>query len=84
MGLGAKFHDYKKVEILFFSCTVTIVVTNVCILEHSVDRNMHESCKNAQKMFKYLQYEILLGKLLGGTCIAYLLVNIRLPYILYI
>ena len=54
---------------------VTIVVTNVCILEHSVDRNMHESCKNAQKMFKYLQYEILLGKLLGGTCIAYLLVN---------
>ena len=34
-------------------------------------------------MFKYLQYEILLEKLLGGTCIAYLLVNIRLPYILY-
>ena len=59
VGGGAKFHDYKKVEILFFSCMVTIVVTNVCILEHSVDRNMHESCKNAQKMFKYLQYEIL-------------------------
>ena len=51
---------------------VTIVVTNVCILEHSVDRNMHESCQNAQKMFKHLQYEILSGKLLGGTCIAFL------------
>ena len=51
---------------------VTIVVTNVCILEHSVKRHMHESCKNAQKMFKYLQYEILIGKLLGGTCIAFL------------
>ena len=51
---------------------VTIVVKNVCILEHSVDRNMHESYKNAQNMFKYLQYEILLGKLLGGTCIAFL------------
>ena len=51
---------------------VTIVVTNVCILEHSFDRNMHESCKNAQKMFKYLQYEILLRKLLGVTCIAFL------------
>ena len=49
-----------------------IVVTNVCILEHSVDRNMQESCKNAQKMFKYLQYEILSGNLLGGTCIAFL------------
>ena len=72
MGLGSKFHYYKKVAILFFSCMVTIVVTNVCILEHSVDRNMHESCKNAQKMFRYLQYEILLRKLLGGTCIAFL------------
>ena len=50
---------------------VTIVVTNVCILEHSVDRNMHESYKNAQNMFKYLQFEILLGKLLGGTCMAF-------------
>ena len=71
MGLGSKFHDYIKVEVLF-SCMVTIVVTNVCILEHSFDINMHESCKNAQKMFKYLQYEILLRKLLGGTCIAFL------------
>ena len=51
---------------------VAIVVTNVCILEHSVDRNMQESCKNAPKMFKYMQYEILLRKLLGGTCIAFL------------
>ena len=51
---------------------VTIVVTNVCILEHSVDRNMHESCKKAQKMFIYLQFEILLEKLLGGACIAFL------------
>ena len=50
---------------------VAIVVTNVYILEHSVDRNMQESCKNALKMFKYLQDEILLGKLLGGTCIAF-------------
>ena len=75
MGLGSKFHDYIKVEILFFSCMVTIVVTNVCILEHSFDRNMHESCKNAQKMFKYLQYEILLRKLLGGTCIAFLYIE---------
>ena len=49
MGLGSKFHDYKKVEILFFSCMVTIVVTNVCILEHSFDRNMHESCKMCRK-----------------------------------
>ena len=72
MGLGSKFHDYKKVEILFFSCMVTILVTNVCILEHSFDRNMHESCKNAQKMFEYWRYEILLRKLLGGTCIAFL------------
>ena len=72
MGLGSKFYYYKKVAISFFSCMVTIVVTNVCILEHSVDRNMHESCKNAQKMFRYLQYEILLRKLLGGTCIAFL------------
>ena len=72
LGGGAKFHDYKKVEILFLFCIVTIVVTNVCILEHSVKRNMHESCKNAQKMFKYLQYEILIRKLLGGTCIAFL------------
>ena len=49
MGLGAKFHDYKKVEILLFSCMVMIVVTYVCILEHSVDRNMHESCKMHRK-----------------------------------
>ena len=72
MGLGSKFHDYKKVEILFFSWMVTIVVTNDWVLENPVDRNMHESCKNAPKMFKYLQYEILLRKLLGGTCIAFL------------
>ena len=72
MGLGSNFHDYIKLEILFFSCMVTIVVTNVCILEHSFNRNMHESCKNAQKMFKYLQYEKLLRKLLGGTCTAFL------------
>ena len=50
---------------------VASVVTNACILEHSVDRNMQESCKNAPKMFKYLQLEILLGNLLGGTCIAF-------------
>ena len=62
----------RNFVVVFFSCMVTIVVTNVCILEHSVDRNMQESCKNATKMFKYLQYEILLGKLLGGTCIAFL------------
>ena len=60
------------VENLYFSCMVAIVVSNVCILEHLVDRNMQESCKNVPKMFKYLQYEILLGKLLGGTCIAFL------------
>ena len=63
------------VENLYFSCMVAIVVSNVCILEHLVDRNMQESCKNAPKMFKNLQYEILLGKHLGGTCIA--------PYIPY-
>ena len=57
---------------------VTIVVTNVCILEHSVDRNMHESYKNAQNMFKYLQYDILLGKLLGGTCIAFLHIEYKI------
>ena len=48
-----------------------IVITHVRILEHLVDRNMQESCKNAPKMFKNLQYEILLEKLLGGTCILY-------------
>ena len=71
VGLGSKFYEYKKVENLHFSCMVAIVVTNVCILEHSVHRNMQESRKNAPKMFKYLQYEMLLGKLLGGTCIAF-------------
>ena len=72
MGLGSKFHEYKKVEKLYFSCMMAIVVANVCILEHLVDRNMQKSCKHTPKMFKYLQYEILLGKLLGGTCIAFL------------
>ena len=72
------------VENLYFSCMVAIVVSNVCILEHLVDRNMQESCKNAPKMFTYLQYEILLGKLLGGTCIAFLPIQYyRLPYIPY-
>ena len=60
---------------------MAIVVTYVCILEHSVDRIMQESCKNAQKMFKYLQFEILLGKLLGGTCIAFL--PMQLDYHIY-
>ena len=46
MGLGSKFHDYIKVEILFFSCMVTIVVTNVCILEH----HSTETCMNHVKM----------------------------------
>ena len=64
--------SFMNVENLYFSCMVAIVVTNVCNLEHSFDRNMQESCKNAPKMFKYLQYDILLGKLLGGTCIAFL------------
>ena len=59
VGLGSKFHEYKKVQNLYFPCMVAIVVTYVCILEHSVDRNMQGSCKNAPKMFKYLQYEIL-------------------------
>ena len=72
MGLGSKFYDYKKGRNFVFSCMVIIVVTNVCILDHSVHRNMQESCKNAKKIFTYLQYEILLGKLLGGTCIAFL------------
>ena len=72
MGLGSKFHEYKKVQNLYFPCMVAIVVTYVCTLEHSVDRNMQESCKNAPKILKYLQYEILLGKLLGSTCITFL------------
>ena len=50
---------------------LTIVITYACILEHLFDRNMQESCKNAPKMLKNLQYEILLGKLLGGTCIDF-------------
>ena len=58
VGLGSKFHEYKKVENLYFSCMVAIVVTYVRILEHSVDRKTQESCKNAPNMFKYLQYEI--------------------------
>ena len=67
-GWGSKFHEYKKVV---FSCMLAIVITHVCILDYSVDRNVHESCENAPKMFKNLQYEILLEKLLGGTCILY-------------
>ena len=27
VGLGSKFHEYKKVENLYFSCMVAIVVT---------------------------------------------------------
>ena len=47
VGLGSIFHEYKKVEKNVFSCMLTIVITHVCILEHLVDRNMQESCKNA-------------------------------------
>ena len=28
-GLGSKFHEYKKVQNLYFSCIVAIVVTYV-------------------------------------------------------
>ena len=49
----------KRLKICII-CMMAIVVTNVCILEQ---KHIQESCKNAPKMFKYLQYEILLGKL---------------------
>ena len=61
----------QKGRKIVFSCMLTIVITYVCILEHLVDRNMQESCKNTPKMFENLQYEILLEKLLGGTCILF-------------
>ena len=54
VGAGSKFHEYKKVENLFFSCLLTFVVTNVCLLKHSVDRNMQESCKTHQKCLNIL------------------------------
>ena len=41
----------KKVKINVFSCMLTFVIANGFILEHSVDSNMHKSCKNAPKMF---------------------------------
>ena len=80
VGWGSKFHEYKKVEKLFFFLYADDCYHSCCILEHLVDRNMQESCKNAPKMFKNLQYEILLEKLLGGTCILY---TAFLPIVIY-
>ena len=54
---------------------LTFSITNVCNLECLTDRHMQESRKNHQNCLMPLQFEMLYGNYLEGTCTAFVLLK---------
>ena len=54
---------------------LTFSITNVCNLECLTDRDMQESRKNHQNCLLPLQFEMLYGNYLEGTCTAFVLLK---------
>ena len=82
-GRGSKFHEYKKGRKFVFSCLLTFVVTNVCVLKHSVDRNIQESCKTHKKCLNICRVKYCNENFQEVPVQHFFLCNISLPYILY-
>ena len=71
-GGGLNFVKTKDRNFEFFP-HAHIFITNVCNLECLADRHMQESRKNHQNYLMSLQFEMLYGNYLGGTCTAIVL-----------
>ena len=72
---GLNFVKTKDRNFEVFFCMLTFSITNVCNLECLTDRDMQESRKNHQNCLMPLQFEMLYGNYLEGTCTAFVLLK---------